>query len=145
MILAEMRGILSCMRSECPITCALDVLGDHWSLVILRDLLLLRRRRFSELASEEGIASNILSDRLSRLEGHGLIRREVDVDDKRSRLVLPTEKSLDLIPLLLEFVVFGVDHCGGVLDDDFVRRARDQRKALVKTIRKSVTLEARSA
>lgn len=132
------------MRSDCPISCALDVLGDHWSLVILRDLLLLKRRRFSELASEEGIASNILSDRLSRLEANGLIRREVDRDDKRSRLVLPTEKSLDLIPLLLEFVVFGVDHCGGVLDDEFVRRARVQRSALVRSIRKSVMLEAQS-
>ena len=63
------------MRSSCPISCALDVFGDNWSLVVLRDVVLLDRRRFSEIAQNEGIATNILSDRLNRLEEKGFIQR----------------------------------------------------------------------
>ena len=59
------------LRSDCPIAASLDVLGDRWTLVVLRDILLGHRRSFSEIGSDEGIATNILADRLDRLPGTG--------------------------------------------------------------------------
>jgi DNA-binding HxlR family transcriptional regulator len=79
-------------RSSCPITCSLDLIGDRWTLVIMRDLLLAGKTAFSELASVEGIATNVLSDRLTRLEQAGLIRRERDPADGRRRRYVPTRR-----------------------------------------------------
>src|ERR1041384_2590702 len=64
------------LRSPCPIAGALDLIGDRWTLLVVRDLLLYDKRRFAEfLSSPEGIASNILADRLRRLERGGLVER----------------------------------------------------------------------
>ncbi len=118
-------------RSTCPITCALDLLGDRWTLVVLRDLLLGGRTSFSEFAASEGIASNVLSDRLSRLEREGVVVRERDPADGRRRRYLPTEKGRTLIPILLELAVWGSDHAGGTAHAAMVDRARENRAALV--------------
>ena len=123
------------MRSACPISCALDVLGDQWSLVVLRDVVLLERRRFSEIARLEGIATNILSDRLSKLEAAGLVKRVVNEKDRRGKLIEPTEKALDLIPLLVDLAVFGNDHCGATSQESFVKRVKDDRDALIGELR----------
>ncbi len=123
------------MRSSCPIACALDVFGDNWSLVVLRDVVLLERRRFSEIAQNEGIATNILSDRLARLEDKGFIRRVVNPQDRRSKLIVPTTKAIDLIPLLTDLMVFGAEHCGGVLDANFLERVKTQRETFMQEFR----------
>ena len=103
---------------------------------MLRDVVLLNRRRFSEIAQNEGIATNILSDRLNRLEQAGLIRRVTNPQDRRGKLVEPTEKSLDLIPMLLELVLFGTEHCGGsAVDDAFLERARNDRAKFISELR----------
>ena len=123
------------MRSNCPISCALDVVGDQWSLIVLRDVVLLKRRRFSEIAQNEGIATNILSDRLTKLEAAGLVKRVTNEKDRRGKLVEPTEKALDLIPMMMDLLVFGVDHCGGRIDDDLVNRVRNEREVLIDELR----------
>ena len=123
------------MRSSCPIACALDVFGDNWSLIVLRDVVLLERRRFSEIAQNEGIATNILSDRLARLEDKGFIRRVVNPQDRRSKLIVPTTKAIDLIPLLTDLMVFGAEHCGGVLDANFLERVKTQRETFMQEFR----------
>jgi DNA-binding HxlR family transcriptional regulator len=134
------------MRSTCPISCALDLLGDQWSLIVLRDVVLLNRRRFSEIAQNEGIATNILSDRLSKLEQSGFIRRVANPQDRRGKLVEPTEKSLDLIPMLLELVLFGTDHCGGsAVDDAFLERARNDRSKFISELRLGAAAPSTSA
>lgn len=126
----------SAPRSNCPITCALDVLGDRWTLVVLRDLLLGGRRSFSEFARTEGIATNILSDRLERLEAAGVLTRSRDPNDGRRRIYTPTERGLDLIPVLLELSIWGFDHtAGGTAKPELVEAARSDRDGAVRMLR----------
>ena len=88
-------------RSGCPISCSLDLLGDKWSLLIVRDMVFQRKHYFKEfLTAEERIASNILADRLQRLEVSGVIRKEPDPDNGRQVVYSLTEKGLALIPIL---------------------------------------------
>jgi len=126
---------MSSARSDCPITCALDLVGDTWTLVVLRDLLLGGKRRFSELAAPEGIASNILSDRLRRLESAGLVTRQRDPQDGRRKIIVPTERAWDLVPAILELAIFGRDHCGGTAHAQMVEMARTDRDGLIAAFR----------
>src|SRR5690348_5996744 len=101
----------ACPRSHCPVAYALDMFGDSWSLLVMRDLLFSGKQRYQEmLESEEGIATNILADRLSRLEQQGLITRRRDPGNKRQYLYAPTPKGLDLIPLMLEMIQWSAKH-----------------------------------
>jgi len=95
-------------RSGCPISCSLDLLGDKWSLLIVRDMVFVGKRYFKEfLSSDEGIASNILADRLQRLEVTGIIAKRSDPDSGRQMLYSLTEKGIALIPILVELVCWG--------------------------------------
>lgn len=99
------------MRSNCPINISLETLGDSWSLLIVRDLMFKGRKTFKEfLQAEEGIASNILTDRLQRLEASGLISRQPDPDDARRNVYRLTETGIDLAPMLLEMVLWSSRH-----------------------------------
>ncbi|SFW28648.1 helix-turn-helix domain-containing protein [Nitrosovibrio sp. Nv17] len=98
-------------RSICPISCALEIIGDKWTLLILRDIIYKRKQGFREfLASSESIASNILSDRLKRLEACNIVLRRRDPDNKRRIVYSLTEKGLDLIPVTLELLRWGAKH-----------------------------------
>jgi DNA-binding HxlR family transcriptional regulator len=93
----------SLKRSHCPIAFALDIFGDRWSLLVVRDLLFKGKRRYSEfLASEEAVSTNILSERLVRLEREGLITKSRDATNRRQFIYAPTRKCLDLLPAILE-------------------------------------------
>jgi DNA-binding HxlR family transcriptional regulator len=98
-------------RSECPVSVSLEIVGDRWSLLIVRDLMVRGLRTFKEFQqSGEGIATNILADRLRRLETGNIITRErVPVDRRRVSYRL-TEKGIDLAPVLLELLVWGARH-----------------------------------
>ena len=98
-------------RSDCPISSALDIFGDKWSLLVMRDLLFRNKLHYRDfLASEEGIATNILADRLAKLEQAGLI--EKTGDDRRSgkQTYSATAKGTDLIPLLLQMMLWSAEH-----------------------------------
>ncbi len=96
-------------RSHCPISLSLEVIGDRWSLLILRDLVLFGKRRYGELlASEEAIATNILASRLAKLRKAGLISKSMD--EKRQTLYVPTQKALDLKPVLTELARWGLKY-----------------------------------
>lgn len=98
-------------RSACPISFSLDLLGDRWSLLVLRDLVFRQHRHFQEfLESPEGIATNVLADRLERLELHGIIRKERDPDDRRRNVYTLTDAGLDLVPVLVELTIWGANH-----------------------------------
>ncbi|MGQ0585812.1 MAG: winged helix-turn-helix transcriptional regulator [Gammaproteobacteria bacterium] len=98
-------------RSNCPIAWALDFIGDKWTLVVLRDLILGHKRHFRQfLDSSEGIASNILAGRLRRLEAAGLVTRVADPDEARRVIYAPTGKALDLLPVMLELVRWGAKY-----------------------------------
>ena len=103
------RGVKKRSPTICPIVFSLDVFGDKWSLVILRDILLRDKSHFREfLASEEKIASNVLSDRLGSLVSDGLLTRESDESNKSAAIYKPTKKALELLPMIFELMRWGI-------------------------------------
>ena len=90
-------------RSGCPINLTLEVLGDKWSLLVIRDMMFGNRRHFRELLSrsEEGIASNILADRLKRLVAEGIITRSGDPSHRQKAIYSLTEKGIELLPVFV--------------------------------------------
>ena len=95
-------------RSDCPIANALDLLGDRWSLLIIRDLVFRGFREFGQfLAGGEGISTNILAERLERLQCAGLIVRSDHPMDGKKYVYRLTEKGIDLIPVLLQLTLLG--------------------------------------
>lgn len=98
-------------RSSCPIAFALDLLGDRWSLLVLRDVIFEGKTRFLEFAgSDEQIATNVLADRLERLVEAGLLEKRADGGDARRYVYAPTAKALDLVPTMLELVRWSARH-----------------------------------
>ena len=96
-------------RSGCPINLSLEVLGDSWSLIVIRDIMFGNRRYYRQLlgASEEGIASNILSHRLKRLTQQGLVTKRQDPSHQQRQLYSLTEKSIQLVPVLVQLGSWG--------------------------------------
>ncbi len=99
-------------RSGCPINLAVEVLGDRWSVVILRDIMFGNKRHFRELLADsmEGIASNILHSRLKRLVESGLLERSSDPDHKQKTIYSLTEKAIQLVPVLSALGAWGRRH-----------------------------------
>jgi DNA-binding HxlR family transcriptional regulator len=93
-------------RSGCPIACFLDILGDRWTMLIIRDLLLGARKYKDFLASPERITTNILAERLKRLEAEGLVRKEAYQDHPVRHTYALTRKGLDLGPLMQEMIAW---------------------------------------
>jgi DNA-binding HxlR family transcriptional regulator len=125
-------------RSTCPISSALDIFGDKWSLLVLRDLLFREKEHYGEFhASEERIATNILADRLRRLEEAGLIRKTGGSPRSGKQSYAATAKGKELIPLLLEMMLWSAKHLPGTttpkelvveLKKDRARPAREIRR-----------------
>ena len=98
-------------RSGCPVSISLEIFGDRWSLLIIRDLMVRGFRTFKQFQkSDEGIATNILADRLQKLEAAGMITVEEDATDRRRANYRLTEKGIDLAPVLLELLIWGARH-----------------------------------
>lgn len=98
-------------RSECPLNASVEMLGDRWSLLIIRDMMLRGFRSYKEfLESYEGIATNILADRLRRLERYGIIAAERDPSDGRKVVYSLTAKGIDLAPVMSEMVLWAAAH-----------------------------------
>jgi DNA-binding HxlR family transcriptional regulator len=98
-------------RSGCPVNATVEAFGDQWSLLVLRDVMFGNRRHFNELlaCSEEGIASNILADRLQRLVGGGLLTRD-DAGRGRKATYSLTEAAIELVPVFAALGAWGVRH-----------------------------------
>jgi DNA-binding HxlR family transcriptional regulator len=98
-------------RSGCPLSLSLDLLGDRWSLLVVRDVMFAGKRGFREfLRSEEGIAPNILSDRLRRLVAAGMLTRHDDPDHRQKGVFRLTEAAIDLVPVLVQLGAWGTRH-----------------------------------
>src|ERR1700731_3619954 len=94
-------------RSGCPLNASVEILGDRWSLLIIRDMMLRGFRSYKEfLESYEGIATNILADRLRKLEAYGIIETERDSSDGRKVIYLLTAKGINLAPVMAEMVLW---------------------------------------
>lgn len=98
------------LRSSCPIAASLDIFGDRWTLLILRDMLLSGHRHFSDFALDEGIATNVLTDRLNRLVALGMIEKVADPDDGRRVVYIPLEPAIELVPILAEIAAWGLNN-----------------------------------
>lgn len=102
------------MRSVCPIANVLDLVGDKWSLLIVRDMLLFDRHRYGDfLAADEGITTNILADRLKRLEQYGIIEKTPYQHNPVRNEYHLTDKGRDLEPIIMEMVNWGLKHVSG--------------------------------
>jgi DNA-binding HxlR family transcriptional regulator len=98
-------------RSKCALNAFLNLFGDRWSLLVVRDLWLGDPRGFKELLSaEEGIATNVLADRLRRLESHGIVTRRPHATDARKGVYLLSEKGAELVPVLIEMALWAAKH-----------------------------------
>ncbi|MEP2988556.1 MAG: helix-turn-helix domain-containing protein [Parasphingorhabdus sp.] len=98
-------------RSNCPINFVLETFGDKWTLLIVRDLMFKDKRTYGDfLESEEKISTNILADRLKRLEEHGIIAKSVSPQNQSSFIYSFTEKGLELLPIMLEITAWSAKH-----------------------------------
>ena len=98
-------------RSQCPLNASVEMLGDRWSLLIIRDMMLRGFRTYKEfLECYEGIATNILADRLRKLVAYGILSTELDPSDGRKVIYLLTEKGIGLAPVLTEMVLWAAAH-----------------------------------
>lgn len=122
------------MRSNCPVSYALDFFGDKWTLLIIRDLALEGKRFYKEFQSgKEGIATNILSDRLKKLENNGIIRSAVYEKKKTQKEYFLTQKGKDLIPVLLEMMVWSYEYNNELnLEASFVQKIKTNRDEVIK-------------
>jgi DNA-binding HxlR family transcriptional regulator len=123
-------------RSDCPISHALDLFGDKWTLLIVRDMIFKRKRRYGEFVeSEEKIATNILAARLAKLETEGLVTKQADPENGRQVIYALTPKALDLAPMLIEMILWSAKHDPHTAADPaFTRKAKRSRDKSVKDI-----------
>ena len=114
-------------RSECPISCSLDIWGDKWSLLIIRDLMFAQQCTYGDfLKSKEKIATNILAARLLTLEENAIIIKMDHPDSKAKVLYKLTQKGIDLFPVMVEIQLWADKHF----------TLSDERKAIIKVIKK---------
>jgi DNA-binding HxlR family transcriptional regulator len=110
------------VRSHCAVNYGVEVFGDKWSLLIIRDIVFAGKKTYGEfLKSEEGIATNVLASRLAFLEEQGILAKSPSPADGRKDFYTLTEKGLDLVPILLSIVLFSAKHDS----KSYVRRSKD--------------------
>ena len=128
------------LRSDCPINYALENLGDKWTLLVIRDLVFEGKRFYKEfLESEEGIATNILSDRLKKLEGIGVIESRINEQQKTQKIYSLTAKGKDLIPLLIEMILWSSKHKGGLnISNEIVENIKKNKQEVIRSIAEHV-------
>jgi DNA-binding HxlR family transcriptional regulator len=114
-------------RSNCPVSCSLDIWGDKWSLLIVRDLMFAKECTYGDfLKSAEGIATNILASRLETLEENNIVEKLDHPDSKAKVLYRLTRKGIDLLPLMIEINLWAEKYF--TIPDD--------RKAMLKEVKK---------
>ena len=123
-------------RSECPLNASVEMLGDRWSLLIIRDMMLRGARTYKEfLDGYEGIATNVLADRLRKLVAHGILTTKPDLSDGRKLIYLLTAKGIALAPVLTEMVLWAAAH-EKTGNQSLVGQMRADKARFLATIRK---------
>jgi DNA-binding HxlR family transcriptional regulator len=119
-------------RSGCPVSVSLDLFGDRWSLLVIRDLMVRGYRTFREFQQAgEGIATNILADRLRRLEAANIVSAEPATDDGRSIHYRLTSKGIALAPVLLELLIWAAQHEDTAAPCSFITYMEQNREAVL--------------
>ena len=135
----------STRRSACPLNASVEMLGDRWSLLIIRDMMVRGSRTFKEfLQSHEKIATNILADRLRKLESYGIISTRPDPVDGRKRLYLLTQKGIDLAPVLTEMVLWAAAH-ERTANQPLIRKMRQDKQAFIDAVRQRCAAALKAA
>ena len=125
-------------RSGCPISSTLDVIGDKWSLLIIRDMLVKHKKTFKEISeSDEGIAPSILSARLKLLESYKLIFRTKIPDNKKENIYLLTEKGIRLTPIIIEFSLWGNSNMREFNEIDDIEGLNSDKTLIIQTVQVS--------
>ncbi len=126
-------------RSGCPLNASVEMLGDRWSLLIVRDMMLAGARTYKTfLECYEGIATNILADRLRKLATYGIIATEPDPSDGRKVIYLLTTKGIDLAPVLTEMVLWAAAH-EDTDNQALVKQMRAEKKKFLTGVRQRWT------
>jgi DNA-binding HxlR family transcriptional regulator len=132
-------------RSGCPLNASVEILGDRWSLLIIRDMMLRGFRTYKEfLSSYEKIATNILADRLQKLITHGIITTKGDPSDGRKFIYSLTPKGIDLAPVLTEMVLWAAAH-EDTANQALVRKMRKNKERFISTVRQRWAETTRAA
>lgn len=134
-------------RSDCPIAGALDILGDRWSLVIVRDLVFRGFREYGQfLEAGEGISTNILAERLERLTCAGILVRAEHPTNGKKYVYRLSEKGIDLAPTLIELALWGARYVpDNAAPPAMVHRMRTAREKTIRQIRDALLRELREA
>ncbi len=116
---------------------SLEIFGDRWSLLLVRDMMVRGYRTFKQFQqSGEGIATNILADRLHRLEAAGIVRAEAGRADARKVIYRLTRKGIDLAPVLLEILIWGARHEESGIPSGFISEVEKSRTAFLAKVRR---------
>ena len=126
-------------RCKCPITSALDIVGDKWTLVIIKQILLEGKKTFKDFSdSDEAIASNILSSRLKMLEKYKMIRKEKLPHNKKTNIYLLTEKGLGLTPTIVELTLWSDgnvrEYHSSIISDSRIEMVKKNKEEAIKMI-----------
>jgi DNA-binding HxlR family transcriptional regulator len=127
-------------RSSCPISTALDIFGDKWSLLIIRDLMFNEKSTYGDfLKAEEKIATNILADRLLLLDAGGIISKHAHPSSKAKVLYKLTTKGIDLIPVLVEIILWSEKHHEvHPFAKEFAQAVKKDKVAVIKQVKESL-------
>jgi len=127
-------------RSNCPINFALEIFGDKWSLLVIRDLMFKDKRYYGEfMQGEEGIATNILADRLEILEAAQIIRKSQDPENRTRVIYSLTERGIDLIPVMIELIAWsGKYDPKTAVPQDYLKQISSNKRVVVNRFRKKL-------
>jgi len=123
-------------RSGCPISSSLDVVGDKWSLLIVRDMLIKHKKTFKEISnSDERIAPSILSARLKLLESYKLITKRKLPENKKENIYLLTKKGVDLAPVIIELTFWGNANMREFNEIDDIENLSSNKILIIETVK----------
>jgi DNA-binding HxlR family transcriptional regulator len=122
-------------RSDCPISCSLDIIGDKWSLLVIRDIMLRGKMSYSEfLDSEEGIATNILVSRLTILEKEKIVAKNVSPANKSKYIYTLTQKGADLLPIVIELMDWGARYNKDCPRKELGQKIKKDKAAVIREL-----------
>ena len=126
-------------RSDCPISCSLDIFGDKWSLLLIRDIMLRDKVSYSEfLNSEEKIASNILVNRLTVLEKENILIKEVSPQNKSKFVYSLTKKGVDLLPIVIEIMDWGAKYNMNCPRKELGKKIKKDKASVIRELNQSL-------
>jgi len=131
-----LKNMMNKFRSGCPISSSLDVVGDKWSLLIVRDMLIKHKKTFKEISnSDERIAPSILSARLKLLESYKLITKRKLPENKKENIYLLTKKGVDLAPVIIELTFWGNANMREFNEIDDIENLSSNKILIIETVK----------